>query len=398
MWPFSSRKNNVYLDYAAATPVRAEVLKVMNPLWAEDFGNASSIHDYGVKAKKALSAAREEAARTLRVRADDIVFTSGGTESNNLAILGSVKAMIASGVAPSDIEIISTAAEHPSVLKSLEEATKQGARVTLAPLDMDGRVIAEEFKKLLSPQTRLVSLAYANSETGVVEDIGKLARIVRAFEKENGLTVLIHTDACQAPLWLPCGLDSLSVDLMSLDAGKCRGPKGVGLLVKRPRVKLAAVAYGGSQENDLRPGTEPLPLIVGAARALSLAQSEYEKLSAAVRPVRDYFISQLLTVPGVVINGSKEHRLANNINISIPGQDTEFLVVALSAAGIFASTRSACSGAGAGVSKVVLNMTKDRERAMATVRFTLSPETTYKDAAYVVKAINDHLRHSRLPD
>lgn len=398
MWPFSSRKNNVYLDYAAATPVRAEVLEVMAPLWAEDFGNASSIHDYGVRAKKALAAAREEAARTLRVRAEDIIFTSGGTESNNLAILGSVKAMIASGVTPSDIEIISTAAEHPSVSKSLEEASKQGARVTLAPIDESGRVIAEEFKKLLSPQTRLVTLAYANSETGVVEDIGKLARIVRAFEKENGLTVIMHTDACQAALWLPCGLDSLSVDMMSLDAGKCRGPKGIGILVKRPRVKLKAVAHGGSQENDLRPGTEPLPLIVGAARALSLAQSEYEKLSAAVRPVRDYFISLLESIPGVVLNGSKEYRLANNINISIPGEDTEFLVVALAAAGISASTRSACSGAGAGVSKVVLDMTRDRERAMATVRFTLSPETTYKNVAYTKEIIKDHLRHSKLPN
>lgn len=398
MWPFFPQKNNVYLDYAAATPVRREVLKAMSPLWAEDFGNASSIHDYGVRAKKALAGAREEAARTLRVRAEDIIFTSGGTESNNLAILGSVKSMIASGVAPSDIEIISTAAEHPSVSKSLEEAAKLGARVTLAPIDESGRVVAEEFKQLLSPQTRLVTLAYANSETGVVEDIGKLARIVRAFEKENGLTVIVHTDACQAALWLPCGLDSLSVDMMSLDAGKCRGPKGVGILVKRPRVKLSTIAHGGSQENDLRPGTEPLPLIVGAARALSLAQLEYEKLSAAVRPVRDYFITLLESIPGVVVNGSKEHRLANNINVSIPGEDTEFLVVALSAAGISASTRSACSGAGAGVSKVVLDMTRDRERAIATVRFTLSPETTYKDVAYVVKVIKDHLQHSKLPN
>lgn len=396
MWPFSPRKNNIYLDYAAATPVRSEVIKAMAPLWAEDFGNASSIHGLGVRAKKILATAREDMARTLRVRAEDIVFTSGGTESNNLAIVGSVKAMIASGVTPSDIEIISTKVEHPSVSKSLAAAEKLGARITMAPIGSDGLVIPEEFKKLLSPQTRLITLAYANSETGVVEDIGRLARIVRAFEKENGLTILMHTDACQAALWLPCGLDSLSVDMMSLDAGKCRGPKGVGILAKRPRVQLKAVTFGGGQENNLRPGTEPLPLIVGAVTALCLAQTEHERLAASVKPVRDYFFQLLETIPAAVLNGSREHRLPNNVNISLPHTDTEFLVVALAAAGIAASTRSACSGAGAGVSEPVLEMTHDRERAMATVRFTLSPETTKRDVEYTVEVIKQHLENSKL--
>ena len=398
MWPFSPRKNNIYLDYAAATPVRPEVLKAMAPLWAEDFGNASSIHDYGVRAKKTLLSAREDVARTLRVRSEDIIFTSGGTESNNLAIIGSVKSMLASGVPASDIEVISSMAEHPSVLKSLEEVGKLGARVTFAPLGNDGRVSPEEFKKLLSPQTRLVTLAYANSETGVVEDIGRLTRVVRAFEKENGLTILIHTDACQAPLWLPCGLDSLSVDMMSLDAGKCRGPKGIGILARRSRANLAVVTFGGSQENNLRPGTEPLPLIRGAATALSLAQAEHQQLAAHVGLVRDYFISLLENIPGVVLNGSREKRLANNVNISIPDTDTEFLVVALSAVGISASTRSACSGAGAGISRAVLEMTGDTKRAIATVRFTLSPDTTKKDVAYTVQIIKDHLHNSKLPN
>lgn len=396
MWPFSRRKNNIYLDYAAATPVRPEVLKVMMPLWAEDFGNASSIHDFGVRAKKALAAAREDVARTLRVRPEDIIFTSGGTESNNLAIIGSVKSMIASGVSASDIEVISSLAEHPSVSKSLEEVGKLGARVTYAPMGNDGRISPEEFKKLLSPQTRLVTLAYANSETGVVEDIGKLARLVRAFEKENGLTISIHTDACQAPLWLSCGLDSLSVDMMSQDSGKCRGPKGIGILARRSRANLIAVSFGGSQENNLRPGTEPLPLIVGAATALNLAQAEHQQLAAKVSAVRDYFISHLEKIPEVALNGSREHRLANNINVSLSGTDTEFLVVALATAGISASTRSACNGAGAGVSKAVLEMTGNRERAMATVRFTLTPDTTKKDVAYTVQIIKDHLRNSKL--
>lgn len=385
------------MDYAAATPTRAEVLRVMGPLWAGDFGNPSSIHELGIKARRVLDEAREKAARTLRVRAADIVFTSGGTESNNLAILGSVRAMLEAGVAPGDIEIISTRLEHPSITKALEAVKKIGVEVTLVPVSPDGQVVAAEFKKSLSPKTRLVTLAYVNSEVGVVENIGKLVRIVRAFEKENGLTILFHTDACQAPLWLPCGMDSLSVDMMSLDAGKCRGPKGVGILAKRSRTKLAPVLAGGPQEDGLRPGTEPVPLIVGAAEALSLAQAEYEGLASKVREKRDYFISLLLDIPGVTLNGSREDRVANNVNVSIEGIDTEFLVVALDRAGIYCSTKSACSGAGSGISSVVLEMTHDRNRAMSTVRFTLAPEVTKKDVEYAVESIKAHLQKSTLP-
>lgn len=385
------------MDYAAATPTRAEVLRIMEPLWAVDFGNASSIHQLGIEARRKLDAAREKAARTLRVRAADIIFTSGGTESNNLAIIGSVNAMLGSGVAPGDIEVISTRMEHPSIMRALDVIAELGVRVTFVPVSTNGRVIIEAFKNALSPKTRLVSIAYVNSEVGVVEDIGKLARAVRSFEKANGLTVLFHTDACQAPLWLPCGMDRLPVDLMSLDAGKCRGPKGVGLLAKRPRANIHPILVGGPQEDGIRPGTEPLPLIVGAAEALSLAQAEHEAMTAGMIDRRDYFISLLLDIPGVVLNGSKKRRVANNVNVSIAGIDTEFLVVALDHASISCSTKSACSGVGGGVSSVVLEMTHDPDRAMSTVRFTLSPEVTKRDVEYTVAAIKEHLRRATLP-
>lgn len=391
------KRRHVHMDYAAATPTRGEVLRVMESLWAVDFGNPSSIHELGIRARRVLDEAREKAARTLRVRAADIVFTSGGTESNNLAIIGSVKAMLEAGVAPADIEVISTGLEHPSITKALEAVKEIGVEVTLVPVSPDGQVVAADFKQALSPKTRLVTLAYVNSEVGVVENIGGLVRIVRAFEKENGLTILFHTDACQAPLWLPCGMDSLSVDMMSLDAGKCRGPKGVGILAKRPRAKLRPVLVGGPQEDGLRPGTEPLSLIAGAAEALSLAQAEHEGLASKVREKRDRFISLLLDIPGVTLNGPREDRVANNVNVSIEGVDTEFLVVALDHAGISCSTKSACSGAGGGVSKVVLEMTHDSNKAMSTVRFTLSPEVTKRDIEYTVSAIKEHLRASVLP-
>ncbi|OGG85762.1 hypothetical protein A2392_02885 [Candidatus Kaiserbacteria bacterium RIFOXYB1_FULL_46_14] len=384
-------KRRVYLDYAAATPARNEVLKAMSPFWSDRYGNPGAIHTAGVLAKSAVEEARETVARTLRVRATDIIFTSGGTESNNLAIRGAVRAMRLANVPATDIEIISTAIEHPSVSECLKRLIEEGVRVIYAPIDTEGKVIAEEFKKLLSHRTRLVTIAYANSETGVVQDISRLSRMVRMFEKENGLTIPFHTDAAQAPRWLPCALDSLGVDMMSLDAGKCEGPKGVGVLVKRSRVALSSITGGGGQEFKLRPGTEPVPLIVGAATAISLAQKEHESKSAAASKLRDRWIKELTKLPGVLLNGSATERLPNNVNISLPGFDTEFAVVVLDAAGIAASTKSACSASGSGRSHVVYTMTGDEARAASTIRFTLGPETSWRDLKQTTHALRKHI-------
>ncbi|OGG41643.1 hypothetical protein A2837_00685 [Candidatus Kaiserbacteria bacterium RIFCSPHIGHO2_01_FULL_46_22] len=294
-------------------------------------------------------------------------------------------------VPASDIEVISTAVEHPSVSECLKRLASEGVRIVYAPIDNEGMVIGEEFKKLLSHRTRLVTIAYANSETGVVQDINRLSRIVRMFEKENGLTIPFHTDAAQAPRWLPCALDSLGVDMLSLDAGKCEGPKGIGILVKRPRVQLASITGGGGQESKLRPGTEPVSLIVGAATALSLAQNEYEKLSVTTATLRDHWIKELSKIPNVVLNGSRVERLPNNVNISVVGLDTEFAVVALDAAGIAASTKSACSGAGSGRSQVVYAMTADEARSISTIRFTMTPYTRWRDLKKTTKALRNHI-------
>ncbi|MEX0913007.1 MAG: aminotransferase class V-fold PLP-dependent enzyme, partial [Candidatus Paceibacterota bacterium] len=229
------KKKRIYLDYAAATSVRKEVVKAMRPYWNEVYANPSAIHAEGVRARGAIESARETIARVLRVTPNDILFTSGGTESNNIALRGSVLAMRNSGLKPEEIEIISTEVEHPSILKTLEHLKKEGCVITYAPVDQDGLINAEELSELLSPRTRIVSVAYANSETGVVQDIAKLSRRIKVFERENGIEVYFHTDASQAPLWLPCALDALGVDMMTLDAGKCAGPKGVGVLVVRPR-------------------------------------------------------------------------------------------------------------------------------------------------------------------
>lgn len=378
------------MDYAAATPVNNEVHKAMQPYWQEHFANASSIHREGVKVKMALEEARESVARTLRVRADDIIFTSGGTEGNNLALRGAVAAMRKAGVAAGDIEIISTMVEHPSIMKALDILRSEGCVVTYAPIDEEGRIKIDEFTDLLSPKTRIVSIAYANSETGVVQDLGKIGRIIKSFERENGLQVIFHTDACQAPLWLPCALDALNVDMMTLDAGKCEGPKGVGVLVKRRPVSLSAVIQGGGQEGGFRPGTEPVALIVGCAKAIELAQKNQVGLAKRVRKLRDKWVKGLLKISGVVLNGSLEHRLPNNVNISIPGFDSEYAVISLDAAGIACSTKSACSGAGSGRSQVVFEMTKDEARAGSTIRFSLGPNTSWRDLVRTAKVLRQH--------
>lgn len=384
-------KTRIYLDYAAATPVRKEVMQKMQPFWSTHYGNPGAIHSEGVIAKSAVEEARELVARMLRVRTTDVLFTSGGTESNNLAIRGAVRAMCLANVPAADIEVISTAVEHPSVLECLKRLAEDGVRIVYAPIDDEGRVIADEFKKLLSHRTRLVTIAYANSETGVIQDIGRLSRIVRMFEKENGLTIPFHTDAAQAPRWLSCALDALGVDMLSLDAGKCEGPKGIGILVKRSRVQLAPMTGGGSQESKLRPGTEPVSLIVGAATAISLAQKECEKQSLITTKLRDRWIKELKKLPGVILNGSLTHRLPNNINISVPGLDTEFAVVSLDVAGVAASTKSACAGSGSGRSHVVYAMTSDDARAAATIRFTMSPYTSWRDLKKTTDILRKHI-------
>lgn len=384
-------EKRIYLDYAAATPLREEVEKAMKPFWSENYGNAGGIHQEGVKARAAVENARELVARTLRVRTKDVIFTSGGTEANNLAIAGSVKSMLAANVPVSEIEIISTKIEHPSVLECLKDLEKLGVRVTYTPIDEEGKVVFEEFKNNLSHRTRLVTIGYVNSETGVVQDLGRLTRVVHQYEKDNGLTIPFHTDAAQAPRWLSCALDSLGVDMVSLDAAKCEGPKGIGVLVKRQRAQIAAVLHGGAQENHLRPGTEPVALVVGAATAISLAQTEYEKVAKKVTELRDRFVKELEKLPKVVLNGSRTDRLPNNVNISIRGFDTEFAVITLDVAGIAASTKSACSASGSGRSHVIYTMTGDEQRSSSTIRFTLTPETTWGDLKKTIAVLRNHI-------
>jgi cysteine desulfurase len=385
-----SNKKRIYLDHAAAARVDARVLEAMKPYWSDVYGNASSVHREGMKAKEALDIARARIARILKNRARDVVFTSGGTESNNTVINGVVARYLEEGIVPSDIEIISTKLEHPSVLKVLEAHARTGVRVVYAPVTQDGLIDTHAFSTLLNSHTRLVTFAYAQSELGVVNDVKKLSRIVRLFRQEQKTTYpYIHIDASQAPLWLPLQMDSLGVDLMTLDAGKCHGPKGVGLVASRGDVSFLPSSLGGSQEFGLRAGTENIPLVVGMAEALTIAQDGFEARASAVRGVRDYFFDALLKeFPDTVIHGSRASRIANNVNVSLRGIDGEYAVVWLDTYGVSASTKSACSGNTGGSDAVRLLGGSDEE-ALGTLRFTLGEVTTKNDIDAVVLILKD---------
>ncbi len=382
----------VYLDYASATPVLPEVIQAMSHFWSEDFGNASAIHSEGVRAKTALIHAREAVAKILQVKPDGITFTSGGTESNNLAIVGTIERVRTEGVPYSDMEIITTRLEHPATLKTVAALECKGVTVRYAPVDERGRIILAEFTELLSLRTRIVTVAYVNSEIGTIEDIGALHRLIAAKRREGGTAALLHVDAAQAPMWLPCELPRLGADLLSLDSGKFGGPKGVGILAHGKGVAVEAVVYGGGQEAGLRPGTEAVPLIVGCSTALEIVQACWKERQEAVSRLRDDAIKALQNaIPGLFLNGARgEERVANNINVSIPGLSSEFAVISLDVAGIACSTKSACSAAGGGESTVVKAVTGDSARAASTLRFTLGPDTTTAQINQMIVVLKTH--------
>lgn len=382
--------DRIYMDYAAATPLRHEVWEVMRPLYKEVYGNPSGVHKEAVKARQLIESAREKMALTMQVRADDIIFTSGGTEANNIAIGGIIEAAIAQGQHFADIEVITTALEHPSVSKVLAAYKAKGMRVLEVPVDESGRIMLPEFAKLLSEKTLMVVTALINSEIGVIQPTRKLKKLMN----EKGKAVLI-VDGAQAPLWHTCQLETLGADILTLDAGKCYGPKGVGALVYRHGITLAPYIFGGGQESGLRPGTENVAAIVGFEMAFSIAQANYERRSEGVTTLRGYFMSGLLNLDGVVINGGVEHRVANNTNISIPGIDTEYAVVVLDERGVAASTKSACSGAGGGQSAVVWAISGDAARASSTIRFTLGETSNKKEIDFVIKVLKEHIAKMR---
>ncbi len=388
-----SAAKRIYLDYAAATPMTAAAKAAMLPFLSDMFGNPGGIHKEGVAAKRALEGFRTEVARTLEVQESGVVFTSGGTESNNLAICGVIESLHQSGRAYESMTIVSTKLEHPATLRTLERVASLGVSVVYAPVNVDGQLDHAAFTSILSSEVVLVTLAYVNSEVGVIADCRKVRRLLDGAEERHNITIRLHVDAAQAPLWLPCQLSRIGADLLSLDGGKCGGGKGVGALVLNKGVTIAPLLRGGGQEMGLRPGTEPVHLIAAFATALAEAQASWQTRRDVVTKVRDYTLGAIAKrIPQAIINGpQRDARVANNIHISIPGIDAEFAVITLDTHGIAASTKSACSSKGGGASAVVLAMTGDEARAQSTLRFTLGPDTTTVDIDCMLEVLTKHI-------
>ncbi len=412
----------IYLDYAATTPLDPRVRRVMEPFLREKFGNPSSIHAEAVAAKKALDEARVKTARCLEAHSDEIVFTSGGTEANNLAIFGTVDAFTRSdkvrpcigkkvGPCRSDLvkaHIVSTNIEHASVMEPLRELERRGAaEVTFVPVEPNGIVKTEKIIAAIRPNTVLVSVMYANNEIGTIQPIRKIASGLRNFSENSKFEIrnsklkltkpIFHVDACQAPLYLNCLVNALGVDLLTLDGHKIYGPKGVGALYVRRGISIAPILFGGGQEKGLRSTTENVPAIVGFAEALRIAGDERNKESSRLATLRDYLYSEVLEnirIRNAVVNGSMEEgeRLPNNLNISLLGRDTEMLTLQLDAAGIAVSTKSSClkderESYVVATLGAVPNPSGSFARASSTIRFTLGRGTGKADIERVAKIL-----------
>ncbi|MBI5654231.1 aminotransferase class V-fold PLP-dependent enzyme [Candidatus Uhrbacteria bacterium] len=384
---------SVYLDHAATTPLDSRVLAKMQPYFSDVFANPSSFHSPGLKAKEAVDAARKSIAVQLNAHSDEIIFCSGGTESDNLVVVGAIRANKAGGR-----HVITSSVEHHAVLEPLIHLQKMGEiELTILPVDKFGRIDAKDLEKALRPETILVSIMYANNEIGTIEPIADIGRAILKWRKANATRFpFFHSDACQAAGALDLDVEKLHVDLLTLNGSKIYGPKGVGLLFVRRGAELEPLVRGGGQERGLRSGTENVPGIIGLAAALELAQAAREKENLRLTKLRDKLIAGLLEIPKTRLNGHPTERLPNNINVSFMDIEGEAAVLYLDAQGIFCSTGSACASSTLDPSHVILAIGVSYEAAHGSLRFTLGRSTKSTDIDYVLKTIPDivaKLRH-----
>ncbi|MBR5973768.1 MAG: cysteine desulfurase [Clostridiales bacterium] len=377
-------KKRVYLDHAATTPMRPEVIDAMSAVMSDTFGNPSSLHREGQRAKKLMEEARESIATSLRCDPQEILFTSGGTESDNWAIkCASWRAAEDDGISPRN-GIITSSVEHPAVLHSCESLEKHGLKVTYLPVDEFGLVSNDSLVEALSPETSLVSIMFANNEIGTIEPIVDLCRV----SHEKG--ALFHTDAVQAVGAVPVEISDLGVDLLSFSAHKFGGPKGVGGLYVRKELKLPPFLNGGAQESHHRAGTENLPGIVGMARALELAIAEREETGRRVQVLSEKLMALLKEkIPNVRFNGHSTLRLPGIVNFTVPGADGEKLLLLLDIHGFACSAGAACSSKDAKTSHVLTAIGLSQEDAASALRISIGRENTEDDIIRFADALSE---------
>jgi len=371
----------VYLDNSATTRTAPEVADAMLPFFVDKYGNASSIHSFGEAAKEALENAREQISKYINAEPDEIIFTSGGTESDNLAIKGAAYALKDKGK-----HIITSRFEHPAVLEVCQALEKEGFEVTYLSVSKEGFVDIEKLKESIKSDTILVTVMHANNEIGTIQDIEKIGSICM----EKG--IVFHTDAVQSVGKTPLDVKKMHVDLASFSAHKFHGPKGIGALYVRKKDKIKKLFQGGSQEMNLRPGTENVSGAVGFSTALKLLDEEdIKKMSE----LRNYLIDELLSIPEASLNGSRENRLCNNVNVSFSHIEGESILLGLDDKGIAVSTGSACTSQKLEPSHVLLALGVKPEDAHGSIRFSLSKYTTKKEIDYTINAVKTVVENLR---
>jgi len=403
----SENKDRIYLDFAATTPVDEEVFLAMKPYFCEKFGNASSAHGFGQEARKALDLARAQVAEFLGCKPEEVIFTSGATESNNLALKGVISKIetlrrgasrLAQGVTSEKLHVITSQIEHHCVLdtcKSLEESGM--AEVTYLPVSRDGIVEIAEVEKAIKDNTILVSIMYANNEIGTVQPIKEIGELIKGLNQKRGQEnkIYFHTDAVQAINYLNCKVDELGVDLFSMSAHKFYGPKGVGVLYIKKGAPVKKIQDGGAHEYDLRAGTYNIAGIVGLGDAIAKVQSSKSKIQS-VMELRDKLIDGVLSkIPDSKLNGSREFRLQNNCNFSFPGAEGESIMMALDLEGIAVSTGSACASENLQPSHVLTALGLKPEESHTSIRVTLGKYTTETEVdkfLEVLPAVIERLR------
>lgn len=367
----------IYLDNAGTTRLDEEVFEKMKPYFFEEYGNASSLHSLGQRAKEALEEARERVAKCIGAKPREIIFTSGGSESDSQAIISACKL----GQRKGKRHIITSKIEHHAVLHTLEKLEKEGFEVSYLDVYENGIIKIEDLLKAIRPDTCLVTIMFANNEIGTIQPVEEIGKICR----ENG--ILFHTDAVQAVGHIPVDVEKMNIDLLSIAGHKFHGPKGVGVLYAKSNVLLTALIEGGAQERGKRGGTENLAGVVGLSIALEKAVEEMEKVTAHTKQLRDRLIEGLSTIPHSALNGDREKRLPNNVNMCFEGIEGESLLLLLDDAGICASSGSACTSGSLDPSHVLLAIGRPHEVAHGSLRLTLSKYNTIEEIEKTIEVV-----------
>ena len=383
----------IYLDHAATTAVHPKVLEAMLPFYSECFFNASSMYGPAQECRQAMEAARQSVAQALSCKPSEVIFTSGGTESDNAAIKGAAFALREHGN-----HVITTGIEHHAVLHTCHALEKLGFEVTYLPVDADGLVSLDDLEQAIHERTTVVSIMLANNEVGTIQPIAEFASLIKAKSKQLGTQIVFHTDAVQGASYLDLDVDRLGVDALSLSAHKFNGPKGSGVLYLRRATPFEPQQVGGSHERNRRAGTENVPGIVGLARALSLAVDQRDSNHEHVLGLRNRLITGVRErIPGARLNGHEERRLPNNANFSFDDTDSQWTLMALDDAKIAASTGSACRTASLDPSHVLVALGVPANVAIGTLRMTLGADNTREEVDYVLDTLPGIIESVRKP-